>query len=820
MTMFGSQWLDNPSRGYEIDQSIRFNDDDTPYLQRTPGSGSVGNDHTFTVSFWIKRGSDISSSDTQEGIIGAGDGANIGGDVTKHDSIGFFNDTIQVFTFGGNSTYTNLRSTAVFRDPTSWYHIVVRYDDTQSTDTNRVRIYVNGVQVTVFSPATYPNQNSGTSFNTALLQRVGANTIATTRNIDGYLAEIVMIDGTSLGPTSFGEYNDAGVWIPIDVSGLTYGTNGFRLKGQDSSALGDDTSGNGNDFASSGLAANDQVSDTPTNNWCTMNPLAFDTSQITLSDGNLTLAWNTPNGNGGTTALSTFDISKHGKSYWEFSAANGSVNYSVGICTNTSVWRKPRTQDAFAELRYGVSDASTAEMQVLSGDGSIDSTGVLAITGSEVGMMAFDPATGKLWVGQDGTFFNSGDPAGGTDEQGTFTGDNNTGIYVNVRDFSSAEVGAVTFNFGQSGFAHTPPTGYTALNSDNASSVAIEDGSEYFHTQLYTGTGSSGLEITNDANAGDFKPDWFWVSPRSNGDNNVMLDVARGVTSRLKVNDSDAQDTDGTALFTFETDGFHVDSTDVNFNGDGRTYVAWQWKTQGGAGSSNTDGSINTTTTSVNTTAGFSISTYAGTGANATIGHGLGLVPEMMLIKNRDQGDKWAVYHAGNTSAPATDYLVLNERDATADEATAWNDTAPTSSVFSVGSASFVNASSENFVAYVFAPVEGYSKFGSYIGNGNAYGPMVNVGFQPAFLLLKSTGDNKWIMKDTKRDTFNPSSLSLVANNSEAELSDDSLIDINSNGFKLRTTGSGVNSDGVTYIYMAFAENPFVGDGVAPATAR
>jgi len=354
MTMFGSQWLDNPSRGYEIDQSIRFNDDDTPYLQRTPGSGSVGNDHTFTVSFWIKRGSDISSSDTQEGILGAGDGANIGGDVTKHDSIGFFNDTIQVFTFGGNSTYTNLRSTAVFRDPTSWYHIVVRYDDTQSTDTNRVRIYVNGVQVTVFSPATYPNQNSGTSFNTALLQRVGANTIATTRNIDGYLAEIVMIDGTSLGPTSFGEYNDAGVWIPIDVSGLTYGTNGFRLKGQDSSALGDDTSGNGNDFASSGLAANDQVSDTPTNNWCTMNPLAFDTSQITLSDGNLTLAWNTPNGNGGTTALSTFDISKHGKSYWEFSAANGSVNYSVGICTNTSVWRKPRTQSAFAELRYGV----------------------------------------------------------------------------------------------------------------------------------------------------------------------------------------------------------------------------------------------------------------------------------------------------------------------------------------------------------------------------------------------------------------------------------------------------------------------------------
>ena len=181
----------------------------------------------------------------------------------------------------------------------------------------------------------------------------------------------------------------------------------------------------------------------------------------------------------------------------------------------------------------------------------------------------------------------------------------------------------------------------------------------------------------------------------------------------------------------------------------------------------------------------------------------------MMIVKNRDQGDNWAVYHSGNTSAPETDYLVLNERDATADLNTVWNDTAPTSSVFTVGTASLVNATGEDFIAYIFAPVEGFSKFSSYIGNGNAYGPMVNVGFQPAFLLLKSTGDNKWILKDTKRSPFNASSLSLVANNSDAELTSDQPIDINSNGFKLRTTGSGVNSSGVAYVYMAFAEHPF-----------
>jgi hypothetical protein len=165
--------------------------------------------------------------------------------------------------------------------------------------------------------------------------------------------------------------------------------------------------------------------------------------------------------------------------------------------------------------------------------------------------------------------------------------------------------------------------------------------------------------------------------------------------------------------------------------------------------------------------------------------------------------------HAANTAAPATDYLILNETDATADLSSVWNDTAPTSSVFTVGTASLVNATGEGFIAYIFAPVEGFSAFGSYVGNGNASGPMVNLGFQPAFLLFKSTADNKWIMKDTKRDTFNPSSLSLVSDQTVAELTGDQLLDINSNGFKLRTTGSATNSNGVTYVYAAFAENPF-----------
>ena len=806
MTMFGSQWLDNPSRGYDIDQSIRFNDGDSPYLTRTPGSGATDN-RKFTVSMWLKR-----TTLTVDHVLFSTPTGN-GRTQTYFDDSDKLN-----FGFYDGADNRSLVTNMQFRDTAAWYHVVWAFDIDNATAASRLRLYVNGSE----ADGTRNNPNTGVDslwMNNGDVNDIGRQNPSTNAYFDGYMAEIHSIDGQALNGTSFGKTNGDGVWIPKKYSGA-YGTNGFFIDGRDSSDLGDDESGNGNDFASSGLAANDQVSDSPTNNWCIMNSLSYDSTQITLSDGNLTLAWNTPNGDGGTTALSTFDISQHGKSYWEFSAANSSVCYSVGVCTNTSVWRKPRTQDAFAELRYGVSDASTAEMQVLSGDGSIDSTGVLAITGSEVGMMAFDPATGKLWVGQDGTFFNSGDPAGGTDEQGTFTGDNNTGIFVNVRDFNSDAAGAVTFNFGQSGFAHTPPTGYTALNSDNASSVAIEDGSEYFHTQLYTGTGSSGLEITNDANAGDFKPDWFWVSPRSNGDNDIAIDVARGVTSRLKVNGSDAQDTDGTALFTFETDGFHVDSTDVNFNGDGRTYVAWQWKTQGGAGSSNTDGTINTTTTSVNTTAGFSISTFAGTGANATVGHGLGLVPKMIILKNRADDVAWVVYHveAGNTHG-----LALNDTGARADDATFFNDTTPTSSVFSIGSSNGTNGDGDAMVAYCFAEIPGYSKFGSFEGNAATYGPFIHLGFKPAWFMWKNmdSGTNgDWTIMDSKRDPFNMVEENLRANSNSTADTGEADLDFCAAGVKHRSGVSNRFNAASTYIYMAFAENPFVGDGVAPATAR
>jgi hypothetical protein len=768
--MFGSQWLDNPSRGYDIDQSIRFNDGDSPYLTRTPGSGATDN-RKFTVSMWLKR-----TTLTVDHVLFSTPTGN-GRTQTYFDDSDKLN-----FGFYDGADNRSLVTNMQFRDTAAWYHVVWAFDIDNATAASRLRLYVNGSE----ADGTRNNPNTGVDslwMNNGDVNDIGRQNPSTNAYFDGYMAEIHSIDGQALNGTSFGKTNGDGVWIPKKYSGA-YGTNGFFIDGRDSSDLGDDESGNGNDFASSGLAANDQVSDSPTNNWCIMNSLSYDSTQITLSDGNLTLAWNTPNGDGGTTALSTFDISKHGKSYWEFSAANSSVNYSVGVCTNTSVWRKPRTQSAFAELRYGVQDASTASMQVTSGDGSEDDTGVLATTGSEVGMMAFDPASGKLWVGQDGTFFNSGDPAGGSNEQGTLTGTNNTGIYVNVRDFSSAEVGAVTFNFGQSGFAHTPPTGFTALNSANLPDPAIADPSAYFQTTLYEGDGST--QSIDQAGNSTFSPNLVWIKNRDATDAHALFDTVRGATEVLSSNSTAAEATNDDTLTAFESDGFAI-GDDVIVNTNAESYVAWQW--------------------AEGATPGLDIIAYTGNGSNRTIAHNLGVKPGMFIVKARDRDDaNWGVYHS---AVGATKSLFLQSREAAFDSDEYFNDTEPTASVFTLGVNAQGNTDTKTYIAYVFAPVEGFSKFGSYIGNGNAYGPMVNLGFQPEFLLLKSTGDNKWIMKDTKRSPFNASSLSLVANNSDAELTGDSLIDINSNGFKLRTTGSGVNSSGVAYVYMAFAEHPF-----------
>ncbi len=335
---------------------------------------------------------------------------------------------------------------------------------------------------------------------------------------------------------------------------------------------------------------------------------------------------------------------------------------------------------------------------------------------------------------------------------------------------------------------------------------------DYFNTKLYTGNGS-----TQTISGVGFQPDWTWIKNRNSATEHSIFDAVRGATYRLASNNGDAQSAQAAELTAFGSDGFTTGNAGGT-NGSGNGIVSWNWKANG-QGSANTDGSINTTYTSANTTAGFSISLFTGTGSNATVGHGLGVAPEWVIVKGVNNTGSWTSYHK---SLGATKYMHLSETDAAATASSVWNSTAPTSSVFSVG-AGVQSGSGNTYIAYCFAPIKGFSAMGSYTGNGNADGTFVYTGFKPAFVLVKETGTGNWIIKDNKRPIYNQNDTYLFANTSDAESSASTLgMDLLSNGFKLRGTAGDMNGSGTEIIYMAFAENPFVAnvDGGLPTTAR
>ena len=334
----------------------------------------------------------------------------------------------------------------------------------------------------------------------------------------------------------------------------------------------------------------------------------------------------------------------------------------------------------------------------------------------------------------------------------------------------------------------------------------------YFNTKLYTGDGSTSNSITGVG----FQPDWIWIKKRNSSASHRLVDSIRGVQKHLASDNTNADVTQNSVM-SFDTDGFTVGDS-AGTNGSSDTFASWNWLASGST-ASNSDGSINSTV-SVNTTAGFSIVSYTGTGSAGTIGHGLGAVPKWYFVKRRDAGtSNWHVYHAGNA---ATQDIRLNLAEA-AFTTDIWNDTAPTSTVFNVKTSVDVNASSGTYIAYCFAEKKGFSKFGSYTGNGNADGTFVYTGFKPAWVMIKCTSHsgNNWVIVDNKREGFNPDNDRLYADSTTTE-SDTDVIDLLSNGFKNRFTGGTSNGTSKSYIYMAFAEEPLVANvGLSiPATAR
>ena len=345
--------------------------------------------------------------------------------------------------------------------------------------------------------------------------------------------------------------------------------------------------------------------------------------------------------------------------------------------------------------------------------------------------------------------------------------------------------------------------------------TTIDKSSDYFVTNLWTGNDTA-QTITGIP----FAPDFVWIKNRSAAESHTLVNTVIGANNFLKSNAASANNTNSEFLKSFTSDGYTLGNADEVNNGS-NNIVGWNWKANG-QGSSNTDGSINTTYTSANTTSGFSIVQYTGTGANATVGHGLGISPKMIILKQTNTSKDWMIYHkyTNPNGTGSQYYLHLNSSDGKASNATMWQNTDPTSSLFSLGSSSNVNGSSDTYIAYCFAEVQGYSKISSYVGNGNVDGSFIYTGFKPAYVIAKRTdGASNWNQFDNKRFGFNVKNPLLYPNLTNLE-ADDVFIDLLSNGFKWRTTNGDINASGGSYIYMAFAEAPLVGTNNVPANAR
>jgi len=786
------------SGGYLIDNSVRLNDNDSAGFSRTNQS-SPTDAKIFTWSGWVKRG----NVDTSSALFNGASGNNVSNFYFRGS--GSENYIRLVETSDGFISYDTLIDTQMlFRDVSAWYHVVLKYDSTNGTANDRAIIYVNGVQVdltisnTVDSNYTSP-LNEG-SYSNYLGRASGGN------YLDGYLAEVNFIDGQALSPTDFGEFDeDSGIWKPIEYTG-TYGTNGFYLDFENSGSLGADQSGNGNNFTPTNIVSTDQMIDTPTRNFCTMNPLdrlnigGANSEQVT-SEGNLK---STGTGSEGRSIGSTFAITPNGisKAYAEWYSVSGSTSKDLFYSNNIN--------------GYIANDDATA---------------------GNIVMMAVDCVAGKYWFGNNGTWDASGDPANGTNPTGTFTA--NSEVQFGHRCYDSSRSQVVNFgqdstfagnttrqnntdSNGEGDFYYAPPTGFLSLNSLNLSTQAsptIDDGSQYFNTVLYSGNGTDNHAITG---AG-FQPDLVWAKMRSAAEWHFWVDSNRGANKAVWSNATNAEyDYSGDVaqiIKSFDSDGFTLGTSNA-VNNPSQTFASWNWLANGGTTSSNTDGTI-TSTVQANPTAGFSIVTYTGTQANATVGHGLGVAPKFIITKCRSASNGWPVYHY---SLSATDFVRLNQTSATATNSVVWNNTEPTSTVFTVGANDENNKSGANQLAYCFAEIEGYSKFGKFVGNNSTDGSFCYLGFRPQYIVIKnidSTGG--WICHDIARNPFNVSDDTHQLQDSEAEYVNGSnrAIDILSNGFKIRHTDTYAGGgSGVNYIYMAFAENPFVSSTGIPVTAR
>jgi len=808
---------------YQIQNSARFirtGDNANTYLKRTPSS--AGNRKTYTLSLWVKR----TQTTTLETFASAQVTSTTNYvDGFKFGSAQYDNSGLSLAAKGTLSG--SLITSAAYRDLSAWMHIVIRVDSTQTTAANRFRLYVNGEQVTAFGTETYIAEDYEGGFCSTREHAIGWGTGANNgQGFFGYMAEVILADGTSYAPTQFGETKN-GVWIPKDPDGTSFGTTGFHLDFASSSDLGNDVSGNNNDFTNVGMSAHDQMLDTPTfdsssngGNFCVMNPLNSG-SNNTFSEGNLKVT----NSSGGCSALGTMSLVTGHKWYFE-GKVTGSGNNWIGIIEENGYTNSANTNSSIAgsgsfnTYLYGYNGLIYHGSSSTSAGASITTDDIIGV------LVDLESATNTI------QFYKNGSA------QGSAFNLTGTGInYTPMSDRGSGSGNGFWFNFGQegtfgtgSGGGNSDVNGYGSFYyDDGASAKAICTGNlpvadainpaltdddfpqKLFDAKLYTGDGTSSNAITGVG----FQPDFVWIKSRSAAENHNLYDSTRGANKRIKSNTTGGETTEG--LPSFDSDGFTVDAGGTICNVSSRTYVGWTWRINGGTTSSNSNGSV-TSTVQVDPSGAFSLVKYRGglTGAGAaTVGHGLSKAPSLIIFKgygNLSGGDgQWWV---GSDELTSWNYFIrLNTTADEIDKSGNGSMASPTSTVFSVNNTDGLGAGTIDNLAYCFTNVEGYCKTGGYTGNANDDGAFVYTGFRPAWILMREIATDNWGIYDDKRigqndDSGSGNAVLYPDTNNDEENQASRAIDLLSNGFKLRTSNATFNASG-NYVYLAFAENPF-----------